>query len=36
MIMIKAYAKINAGLKIVGKDENDGYHLLDMAILPLE
>jgi len=31
---IKAYAKINLGLKIVGKNENN-YHLLDMVMLPI-
>ena len=36
MIMVKAYAKINLGLKILGKDEIDGYHLLDMVELPIE
>lgn len=36
MMMIKAYAKINLGLKIVGKDQDDGYHLLNMVMLPIE
>lgn len=36
MIMVKAYAKINLGLKIIGRDENDGYHLLNMVAVPLE
>ena len=31
---VKAYAKINLGLKIVGKDEKN-YHLLDMVMLPI-
>lgn len=31
---LKAYAKINLGLKIIGKEEN-GYHLLDMVMLPI-
>jgi 4-diphosphocytidyl-2-C-methyl-D-erythritol kinase len=36
MIMVKAYAKINLGLKILGKDIEDGYHILNMVELPLE
>lgn len=36
MLMTKAYAKINIGLNILGKDENDGYHQVDMVTLPLE
>lgn len=36
MIMVKAYAKINLGLKILGRDEIDGYHILDMVELPIE
>lgn len=35
MIMAKAYAKINLALNILGKKEN-GYHDIDMVILPLE
>ena len=31
---LKAYAKINLGLKVVGKDERN-YHLLDMVMLPI-
>ena len=31
---LKAYAKINLGLKVKGKDEK-GYHLLDMVMLPI-
>ena len=31
---LKAYAKINLGLKVVGKDEKN-YHLLDMVMLPI-
>lgn len=31
---VKAYAKINLGLKVVGKDERN-YHLLDMVMLPI-
>lgn len=33
-MVVKAYAKINLGLKIVGKNENN-YHLLDMVMLPI-
>ena len=29
---IKAYAKINISLDIVGKRESDGYHLLKMIM----
>jgi 4-diphosphocytidyl-2-C-methyl-D-erythritol kinase len=36
MLMRKAYAKINLGLKVVGKDLSDGYHYLDMINLPIE
>ncbi len=36
MLMLKAYAKINVALKITGKDENDGYHYVDMVTLPIE
>jgi len=36
MLMVKAYAKINLGLKITGRDENDGYHILNMVELPIE
>ncbi|MBE6142444.1 MAG: 4-(cytidine 5'-diphospho)-2-C-methyl-D-erythritol kinase [Erysipelotrichaceae bacterium] len=36
MLMLKAYAKINLGLKILSKDEVDGYHLVDMVTLPIE
>ena len=32
---VKAYAKINVYLDVVGK-RKDGYHLLDMVMLPLE
>lgn len=32
---IKAYAKINIALNVLGKDDN-GYHQLDMVNLPLE
>ena len=31
---LKAYAKINLGLKILDKT-SDGYHLLDMVMLPI-
>lgn len=31
---LKAYAKINLGLKVKGKDERN-YHLLDMVMLPI-
>ena len=31
---LEAYAKINLGLKVVG-DSSDGYHLLDMVMLPI-
>ena len=31
---LKAYAKINLGLKILGKLDN-GYHNLDMVMLPI-
>lgn len=31
---LEAYAKINLGLKVVG-DTDDGYHLLDMVMLPI-
>ena len=36
MLMMKAYAKINIGLNVVGVDQEDSYHLLDMVVLPLE
>ena len=36
MLMLKAYAKINLGLKILSKDDSDGYHILDMVTLPIE
>lgn len=36
MLMLKAYAKINLGLKILSKDETDGYHNVDMITLPIE
>lgn len=36
MLMLKAYAKINLGLKILSKDEQDGYHFVDMVTLPIE
>lgn len=36
MLMVKAYAKINIGLNIVSRDENDFYHYLDMINLPIE
>ncbi len=35
MIMVKAHAKINLALKVVGKRE-DGYHLLESIMMPLE
>lgn len=35
MKSIKSYAKINLSLNIVGKRE-DGYHLLDMVMVPIE
>ena len=31
---LKAYAKINLGLKVLDKT-SDGYHLLDMVMLPI-
>lgn len=31
---LEAYAKINLGLKVIG-DTDDGYHLLDMVMLPI-
>lgn len=31
---LKAYAKINLGLKVMG-NSTDGYHLLDMVMLPI-
>ena len=34
-LLLKSYAKINICLNVVGKKE-DGYHELDMIILPLE
>ena len=36
MLMLKAYAKINLALKILGKDDKDGYHYVDMVTLPIE
>lgn len=36
MLMLKAYAKINLGLKILSRDETDGYHIVDMVTLPIE
>lgn len=36
MLMLKAYAKINLGLNIVNRDPQDGYHNLDMVIVPIE
>lgn len=36
MLMLKAYAKINLGLKILSRDSSDGYHLIDMVTLPIE
>lgn len=36
MLATKAYAKINLGLNVINKDEVDGYHNLDMVMLPLE
>lgn len=36
MLMTKAYAKINLGLNVVNKDETDGYHYLDMVMMPVE
>lgn len=36
MLMLKAYAKINLGLKILSRDEKDGYHIVDMVTLPIE
>lgn len=36
MLMLKAYAKINLGLNILSRDENDGYHYVDMVTLPIE
>ena len=35
MKSVKSYAKINLSLNIVGKRE-DGYHLLDMVMVPIE
>ncbi len=35
VMYVKAYAKINAYLDVIGKRE-DGYHDLDMVMLPLE
>ena len=34
-LILRSYAKINASLRIVGKQEN-GYHELEMVFLPLE
>jgi 4-diphosphocytidyl-2C-methyl-D-erythritol kinase len=36
MLMLKAYAKINLGLKVLSKDGADGYHIIDMVTLPIE
>ena len=36
MLMVKAYAKINIGLNIISRDDNDFYHYLDMINLPIE
>ena len=36
MLMLKAYAKINLGLKILSRDNDDGYHYIDMVTLPIE
>lgn len=36
MLMLKAYAKINLGLNIVNRDPQDGYHNLDMVVVPIE
>ena len=36
MLMLKAYAKINLGLKILNRDDVDGYHYVDMVTLPIE
>ena len=33
-LLLKSYAKINIALNVVGKQE-DGYHKLDMVMLPL-
>lgn len=33
--VVRSYAKINLCLDITGK-RDDGYHLLDMVMLPLE
>ena len=33
-MVLKAYAKINLGLKVLGKTI-DGYHSLDMVMLPI-
>lgn len=35
MIMTKAYAKINLGLNIINRDEQDRYHNLDMVVVPI-
>ena len=34
--MTKAYAKINLGLNVINKDEEDGYHNVDMIVVPIE
>lgn len=36
MLMTKAYAKINLGLNVLGKDEIDSYHFLDMVCVPID
>ena len=36
MLMLKAYAKINLGLNIINKDEEDFYHNVDMVVVPIE
>ena len=36
MLMTKAYAKINLGLNVINKDEEDGYHNVDMIVVPIE
>jgi len=33
-MLIKAYAKVNLSLDVVGK-KDDGYHLLKMIMIPL-
>ena len=36
MLMLKAYAKINLGLKVLSRDSSDGYHVIDMVTMPIE